>query len=73
MDVVKQSYVAPLKQKVLLSLEYYRALAILNDQEHRDWELESACYQIRKAAEARDLYAMNQAEANLKDILRRRY
>lgn len=60
-----------------MGLDYYRALAILDHQQvkgqGRDWELESACREIRKAEEARDLYRMNHAEANLKDILRRRF
>lgn len=57
----------------MFSVEYHRAVAILNSQVKRDWELESACRLVRKSLEARDFHSMNFAEANLRDILRRRF
>jgi hypothetical protein len=57
----------------MFSIDYHIAMMILNKQSKRDWELESAARQVRKAVEEKDLYAMNYAEVNLRDVLRRRY
>lgn len=57
----------------LMSLEYHRAMKILNKQKERDWELESACHYCRKTAEMKDLSLSIDAEANLKDILEKKY
>ena len=53
--------------------DYQRAMKILDSQERRDWELESACRNVRQATSVADGYNVHLALANVRDILQRRY
>lgn len=59
-------------ERGLRSLEYMHAMALLERQgPDRNWELESACRFVRRAAESGSLDLEIQAERNLRDIMRR--
>ena len=56
-----------------LSVNYATAMGWLDKMRERDWTLEDACYQCRKAAESKDILRIEKAEDWLLHVMERVY